>query len=367
MKKFIPYGLVLLVFQLFSGCNNPAGNQTTYTISGTVVYAGMAKQDVKVSIDDAINWTTKTDETGFFEIKDVIEGNHSLKATTEEGDKQFSERNYSIEVYNDFNFSELILPRAIEIEEPLGVSANSIQLKWMVSDAPDFKEYKLFRHSSSGLDENTGTLIHVFTSILDTTFIDNSVSPITQYFYRIYVMNEFGRLGGSNIVSFTTENAELIINGSFEEIDSNSEFPVSWAVWNNAPFVVIDTNIVFHGNVSLRADVNEQTANHRPLYQLIDPSLFQQGERYRLSYWIKASEMVSNQPGYYTFLRDDNWTWTLFLNRVVGPQPVKDWTLTTYDFTYPADISTSNIRLEFYYEGSPEFQVWIDQVSIKKI
>jgi len=88
-----------------------------------------------------------------------------------------------------------------------------------MSDADDFREYKLYRHSTSGFDESTGELLHISTFRNDTSFTD-SIPHSSTYYYRLYQMNEYGRLGGSNIVKISSgvysNNEPLLI---MEEIN----------------------------------------------------------------------------------------------------------------------------------------------------
>ena len=79
----------------------------------------------------------------------------------------------------------LILPKGVQIFEPENIGPNSMEIKWSATDANDFREYKLYRHISSGLDETTGTLVHVSTAISDTQFTDQGVNPVTTYYYRV--------------------------------------------------------------------------------------------------------------------------------------------------------------------------------------
>ena len=61
------------------------------------------------------------------------------------------------------------------------------------------------------MDETTGTLMDVFTKPADTTVTDSfeqmngGLSPNTTYYYRIMVMDEFGKIAGSNVLAVTTD------------------------------------------------------------------------------------------------------------------------------------------------------------------
>jgi|GEM_PF-3927575 len=161
------------------------------------------------------------------------------------------------------------------------------------------------------------------------------------------------------------KDAEIILNGSFEQIDPANNIPAEWSVWNDANFISLDTTEAQDGTHSMRADISEQVPVHHTLYQIIDPGLFSKGSRYKLSYWIKSTQLTSEQQSYWTNLQSENSEWGLQIGQVHGPYPAREWEIVEYDFTYPEDLSTSNIYLHFYFSTSAEFNVWIDNVSIK--
>ena len=88
-------------------------------------------------------------------------------------DGTFIERATDISVFADVFLDALRLPKAVFCYDPTNVSANSATISWSATDAADFREYKLFRHTTSGQDETTGELVHVATEIQDTVFTDN--------------------------------------------------------------------------------------------------------------------------------------------------------------------------------------------------
>ena len=95
--------------------------------------------------------------------------------------------------------------------DPINLGSDLIRLIWNSTNASYFKEYKLYRHTNPDFDETTGTLVHTSTAIIDTQFTDNIPDPQIPYYYRVYYMNDYGKLGGSNIVSSTPGN----ISGMF--------------------------------------------------------------------------------------------------------------------------------------------------------
>jgi hypothetical protein len=362
--------LFLLIFAaiVIPGCEEKSSDPLPiHIISGTVYYNDNPAQSASVSVDDFANWRVETDSDGYFEIADVSEGVHSLKSTLIMEDGSFSERSQEIMVLGDVEIDSLTLPEAIELYPPDSITDNSISLRWSPSDANDFREYKLFRGNSSGLDENTGELVHIATARYDTSFINEDLASLTTYFYRVYVMNDFGRLGGSNIVSATTENFEVILNGDFEIIDQINNFPENWSGWNNVDFIVLDSLEVHSGNYSVGVFMTNTDPGHHTLHQLINPDRLTENERYRITYWAKV-DTLDDQGGFYAFIRDDNWNWHLMINPVLGPAPGFDWSEFDYEFTVPDGISTSNFMFGFSFESpSVSLDAWFDNVSIQRV
>lgn len=192
-----------------------------FTVSGVVKQNGNPVTAVEVSIDRSADLKTTSDANGAFAITNVPGGQHTLtlfKTSAQDSgktDSSFVERSYDISVLADLVVQNLRLPNPVLLH-PVEFTANGTKLSWSPSNAEDFREYKLYRHTSSGLDESTGTLIHVTTSRSDTTFLDQTSLSPGDYFYRIFVMNELGRLGGSNIEMMTVDVTKLIISIKYE-------------------------------------------------------------------------------------------------------------------------------------------------------
>lgn len=182
------------------------GTQTDeiHTVTGTLLHRGEVLAGATVSLDEALNWTAVSDESGAFEFTGVPEGQHWLYVDFAFEDGSFLSYVNQLVVFEDTVLDALTLPTAVTLEEPSDVGDRSMRLTWESADSSEFREYKLYRHTTSGLDETTGTLAHVSTMIDDTTFLDTDLNGTTEYFYRVYVMNQYGRVGGSNLVSATT-------------------------------------------------------------------------------------------------------------------------------------------------------------------
>ena len=281
----------ILLGGIFFSCTNEETN--IFTVSGHVYYLGEPIEDVTISIDDQYNWTVGTDADGFFHISSVSSGEHQLKMKKNMSDPHntvndtsgFTERTMNISVQEDLELSDLKLPKAVLLHQPTDITESRAFISWSPTDDVEFREYKLYRHHSSGLDETTGTLVHVSTFLSDTSFSDEQLDPFQNYFYRVYVMNDYGRIGGSNIVSLQTLNSQLISNGGFEEV--SGEEPVDWQLIPNSGdpdnYIQIDPNNAFEGNNSLQFHHAGSTGCWEMwISQDLDMSLLVGGATYRL-------------------------------------------------------------------------------------
>ena len=295
MKNILTILCVLFscVMLLFSCSNTSPSLEENYSVSGYVYQQGIPVADVTISIDEIHNYTVQSDEQGFFKINNVSVGNHQLriyKSFTQQNETQmivqnsddaFSERTFDIQVTGDIVLSSLILPKPVKLYKPK-IDRN-IVISWSSSDAEDFREYKLYRHNSSGLDETTGELIHISTSILDTVFIDEDIISFQEYYYRIYIMNEYGKLGGSNIVSIKTENSNLFSDGSFE-----TDIALDYWGLHADNYTYLDSTIYKDGKYSLHlirdtTDIySSRTITHQKFLKVGI------GEEYVFSFWFRV-------------------------------------------------------------------------------
>jgi hypothetical protein len=210
-NRFIILVAIIGTLVPFSCKNNVTPSGELYKVEGIIEGKNGPIEGAKVQIDDSYNFSSITDSNGSFEINDVSKGEHQIQVT-KDYDSSFVERSYTITVETDLILEAMRLPSALillneDIRQTL--TSDMIDLNWSQSDAEDFREYKIYRHTSSGLDESTGELIHVSTFRGDTVFTD-SIPHFSTYYYRLYQMNEYGRLGGSNIVKVSSEEYKNI-------------------------------------------------------------------------------------------------------------------------------------------------------------
>ena len=243
-------------------------------------------------------------------------------------------------------------------------------LRWTATDAVDFREYKIYQHETSGLDETTGTLIHVSTGIDDTVFTAVSLVPFNTYYFRVYVMNEYGKLGGSNIVSSKTQNANLIGNGGFEIIDPYTNFAEGWNLSAmQSTYAEIDQTQSFDGNNSLHFYGIQGVYAFSSIDTDIDPNLLIPDKKYELTMWVKHDSLAVYHTGWI-----DLYPGLGRLYQIDGPKKISDWMQHKKVFYTPASLEGTYYGFQFHFaqivnQIIPDLplNIWIDNIEIKRV
>lgn len=382
MKKqgFIIY---IIALTIILGCEkNEDTSKGSLKVSGFITYNNEPIENVNITIDDKYNLSAATDANGYFEISGVAKGDHQLHIikelstnlkSTQQDTSIFSEKTIDISVNEDTELNNLRLPKAVKLDDPKNITESSAGINWNPTDDSEFREYKLYRHNSSGLDESTGTLVHVSTSINDTSFMDEALNPLQTYFYRIYVMDDFGRIGGSNIINLTTNNIQIILNGGFEDVTTN--IPTDWSLTPNDivfkstkgnvdNYIKIDSIDAYAGNNSLEFHHAEESGCWEMwISQTIDKNSLVAGATYNLSLKYK-SDFISNS-NLDLILR--NSTIDLWLNAPIQFNDDGEWKELSYEFGLPSEIGNNNIKLDLHFCIAGINSWWLDEVKIERV
>lgn len=260
-------------------------SESGFAVSGVVKQSGKPVEGAEVRLLGEHGLSVFSDAKGRFSLSGVPAGAIELVATHGDPAGANIERHLELDVVKDLVLPDVRLPSPV-ILDPLQVSEGSISLSWSATDAEDFREYKLYRHAGSGLDESTGELIFVSTEVEATSFVDNGAEGSREYFYRVFVMNETGRLGGSNVVSDVSLAESILENGGFEASDGD-EFVADWSrVENNEGTIDRDTEQVHGGNSSVRFTMSNSW-EYWITGDLLDASL-QAGDRVQVTGYFRA-------------------------------------------------------------------------------
>lgn len=379
MKKFLFY--IFTICAILSCTDNGL-----YSVSGQILLGDVPISDAIISIDNNSNWNTTTDKNGNYIIKGISSGKHNLSIryshkavsitksntgknqvkTSNNDSTSYVEINKEISVYQDLVLASLKLPKPVIMFPIIGTTESSIEIKWSTTDAEDFREYKLYRHTTSGLDETTGELVHVSTSKNDTMFVDSKLSPLTNYYYRIYIMNDYGKLGGSNILSSQTMAKNYVINGDFE---SGQDIFSSWEKFNTDGEIYFCDSTKKSGNRSLCLHAIEKTEYGRTLTRaqlLIGLKTgLDKTKSYKASFWIKTSGEISKNKTWSLYGYDD------YVAGIEGgislPSAIGIKTTNT-DWTYVEKvIPESYMGIQDVYIRSFCTYTWIDDLRIEDV
>lgn len=350
--------LVLLTL-LFFGCNDKPtdSNNEPYSVAGQVTNSNGPVADANVNIDKKTNWETATSESGEFSISDVSYGDHTLYIRKRGQEEDFIEKSYPIFVNTQIVLDNLILPIPVRLYPPTNITQTEMTILWNQTDADDFREYKVYKKDSPGLDETTGELIYVSTFRDDTLFVDENLIPYETYYYRVYLMNEIGRLGGSNIESASALGGNLIPDGGF---DDPASFDENWFIEGGGGTLSYNDSVKIAGNYSLYGLL--------PYYvKIVSKKRIQlaAGKTYELSGWGKANGFY--RPTYEWVgigIAGDNFGQSLqFCVGPIGPIDSVDidWTFKSKYFT-----PTENVSAEITLWGGFD-RVWFDELKLEVV
>lgn len=360
MKKILFYlGMTSLL--ILTSCK-PELNVGIYSVQGILKDKNGIIKDAKVTIDSALNWTTTSSNEGYFIIKDISSGVHNLQITKVNADSSFTDLSYKVSVSSDVNLASLLLPSPLKLLNPTTIEYNSVSIAWNQTDGEDFYEYKLYRHDSPGLDETSGELVYVSTSKNDTAFKDSSLLSNHQYYYRVFLMNKYGKMGGSNIIKVKTLT-RTFSDGDFENID----FQNYWIKHGMTEYVChLDSLIKYQGKYSLFANGyygNENAGLKSKQFNL------DKNTTYEISYMAKYNGSKLGMEYFGTYIYQANKIIKYFYvyppidsnGNVDNSARDIDWTLYKFTFSTKDDNSTIYVDFSFTVEN-----IWIDDIKITK-
>ncbi|MCF6268287.1 MAG: carbohydrate binding domain-containing protein [Melioribacteraceae bacterium] len=360
-RKIIFLSALMLLLTFCTKSENPTETSTDSSVKGFLKIQNQPLTNAEVQIDDVLNWKTTTNEEGYFEIKNVTKGEHFLQSTKIKENGQLVSIKSTISVNEGLtDLGEIRLPEPPELYEidTTEIAQNKLKLSWSRSLDTEFREYKLYRKDDAGIDETTGELIFVSTENEDTSFVDDSFEMGLEYFYRVYTLSAFGKLGGSNIMSKATPQPSIVQNGDFEKPLENQAIQ-DWA--SNVDIFTLDSTTVYNGMYSLKANKQPEAMNDYNLNQDIPASKFIEGRTYKFSVKMKSE----NTPmGAYIFYDKNGMN---LITTVLQHPEGADWGELTTEFQIPNDASVITIRLWIQKEDSynDELTGWFDDVVIE--
>jgi hypothetical protein len=218
--------IVCAILFMIIGCKKDDGS---YSVVGKISNVESSGSEVTVKLSNSEqSYSTNSTSSGEYEFSEVQPGEYLL-LVSQNKTKGEVERTVKVIVGESNKTVDVLLPDPVQLfctSHP----ATSVTLNWTQSYDEGFREYKIYKGYNYGLDETTGTLIYVTTSQTDTSFIDstnamNIISPSSDYYYRVFVLDDMGEIAGSNVLHVTTDSVPHLYTLSMvTNFSTNSNF-----------------------------------------------------------------------------------------------------------------------------------------------
>lgn len=378
------FGAIILMGCLETKVTQPTGHK----ISGKVVTQGVPVAAAKVSLSNTegkVTAITSTGSGGDFSFSNIAEGSHTLTAEKQTESGQLLSQTQSLQVSGDMVLASLSLPIPPLLKEIPVPQSESVSLAWNASlDMQQFREYKLFRKKDPGIDETHGDLIFVGTRGADTQFTDNASALDGDIYYRVYTMNEFGKMGGSNILKHTIPYSMtgFFKNASFESGDQLWSLYDAFKtpIWGNFVdeehywLAVIDSTQAFQGTKSLRLTFGKgRSLVYSLQYTASKTGItgLQPNRKYTASFMLKFASCKDTEVRI--------WIQSGEVEYKFGYAPTEgtldEWQKITAEFTTATDVAQqeNTFQINFGRFGVPDYEgeeyrhdtAWVDDLRIQ--
>jgi hypothetical protein len=116
-------------------------------------------------------------------------------------------------------------------------TTSSITIRWEPSEEEHFTSYRIYRDTSSGVDEIADRLVTTISSVSQSTFTDQNLMEGETYYYRVFVVNDIDETAGSNERAASTFDAypDPVVLDSLSAI-GNNRLTLTWSRNNNSDF-----------------------------------------------------------------------------------------------------------------------------------
>ncbi|MBN1669824.1 MAG: immune inhibitor A [Kiritimatiellae bacterium] len=125
------------------------------------------------------------------------------------------------------------LPDPVVLSPLDDITVSSLRLTWTPYAGGDFAEYRIYRHTATGVSEGS-ELVAIITNPATTTFTDTGLQGRRVYYYRVYVADTSDLTVGSNEAYARTLGVVFPWSDGFE---TNSAGWTRTGTWTNLPGV----------------------------------------------------------------------------------------------------------------------------------
>lgn len=373
MKKHF---FTALLFLMLLGCED---EQSGYAIKGRILMGGSPVEGADVSIQGTANMAAQTNASGYFNMQGAPAGSYRVKIHKDFFEDfpeaaPFLEKVIDIAVADNVVLKDIVLPSPVILPPATEVSGTSAKIAWPAADHQDFQRYELYRHTEPEFDQTTGTLVYSTSGINNTAFIDDLYSN-TQYYYRLYVFYKPDMHGASNRIDVKTPELPLILNGSFEELNSNN-IPEPWDIsfFDHGPAtnIAVDHTVFSDGNTSIRfSHITDGGCWDIFIKQTLNIGSLETSRTYRLSFRYRA-DFTRTSSLYPTFWKLDGNASMEYVDIIFSHFPTlnfeKDvWKDYEFEFSIGGDVSTNEVMFYLGFCVPVTGSWWVDDVRLEAL
>jgi hypothetical protein len=359
MKKLM---MISALLSGWIGCTHFGTSDETHTVSGIVENKNGPLAGATVTIDNSSGLSNSTDQNGHYQIDKVPKGSHAITARYTLVGGAFVQTVDTVDLVSDTVLTPMVLPNPVTLYTDYSASETSLTMRWTPTTAIDFREYKVYALDMPGLDENTGSLVYVSVNPLDTVFTHTNLLSSKTYYYRVYLMNSYGRMGGSNLLGAKTLSMNLIGNGGFETYDSLSLSMPHWTMlWDFGTAETLDTTVKKEGRQSLRIRTDLLPGGQCWFRNRIDG--INKKQTYVFRFWLKTDSIPA---GITVGIGPEDPTGISYPNGYVTcPNTKSDWKEYGFDVSFTNSNDPAPIYLFVFPSKSDSVGLyWLDKISL---
>lgn len=363
MKKI--YFLLFFFSLALVSCNkgdDSVSADVSAVVNGIIKVPGETISMATVMLDNNPQ-SSSSSQNGVFEFYGVANGEHTLSISSvlASGGSITKTMTFSVSFSNvDLGTIVLSKPSNIVVLDSLS-KAGTLTLKWNRLTDPSFKEYSVYRKSTSNVDDVSGEMVFHSTSVTDTVFSDSYETGATKY-YRVYARTASGSIYTGNTEGVNIPPVPPFVNGNFEET-RNGRMPDGWTYNNQGvpsySYIKLSTAEVKEGKYSVELNWTDSIASYSHmanLYQKIHTESLEAGKTYEFSFWIKS------QVGKAVV--------SIYVNDAGTDMEIpsgQDWTKMSTTFKMSSDIKEMRVEIISSEKAGPRLKAWVDDVRLTKL
>jgi hypothetical protein len=108
-------------------------------------------------------------------------------------------------------------------------TCQSLAILWTATSAKDFDSYELYRSETPAVSKGLSDLVATIPTRQDTSFVDSELQDNTEYYYKVYVLDDAGLDAGSQRASGFTANCPPIPISITSAVFDTASVTLQWS------------------------------------------------------------------------------------------------------------------------------------------